>query len=327
MQLVKINQESGIPLIGHIAFGIVVRPNSNLIQVRATTICNMNCIFCSTDAGPYSKSHQNHYVVDPYYLTEWIKEIVALKGETHINIDSVGEPTAYQELETLITEIRKIPQISFISMQTNGTLLTKEKILALEKAGLNRIHLSVHSFSPILSKELFGSDKYDIPTIEEIIKVIKKTKIELMFTPVWLPGINDEDIKIIIQRGKELNIPIAIQKYEEYKYSRKVKKIKKENYYKFYKQLREWEKEFTIKLIYKAEDLNVTRATNLPLVFKIGERINADIKAPGWMEGQMIAVAKKRCITVVKCDRKVGDKVNIKIIENKSNIYLAEMTR
>src|SRR3989338_6769025 len=200
MQLVKVTRESGIPLIGHIAFGIVVRPNSNLIQVRATTICNMNCIFCSTDAGPYSKSHQNHYVVDPYYLTEWIKEI---------------------------------------------------------------------------------------------IKVIKKTKIELMFTPVWLPGINDEDIKIIIQRGKELNIPIAIQKYEEYKYSRKVKKIKKENYYKFYKQLREWEKEFTIKLIYKAEDLNVTRATNLPLVFKIGERINADIKAPGWMEGQMIAVAKK----------------------------------
>ena len=237
----------------------------------------------------------------------------------------MGEPTAYQELETLITEIRKIPDISFISMQTNGTLLTKEKILALEKAGLNRIHLSVHSFSPILSKELFGSPQYNILTIEEIIKVIKKTKIELMFTPVWLPGINDKDMEEIIQRGKNLNIPVAMQKYEEYKYSRKIKKIKKANYYKFYKQLKDWEKKFGMKLVYKAEDLNVTRAKNLPLVFDIGERINADIKALGWMEKQMIAVAKNRCITIADCNRKVGDRVNIKITENKNNIYLAEM--
>ncbi len=131
MQLVKITRESGVPLIGHIAFGIVVRPNSNLIQVRATTICNMNCIFCSTDGGPYSSTHRTHYTVDPQYLAKWVKEIVDLKGETHVNIDSVGEPTAYQELETLIAELRKIPGVCFISMQTNGTLLTREKILAL----------------------------------------------------------------------------------------------------------------------------------------------------------------------------------------------------
>ncbi|HLC72028.1 MAG TPA: radical SAM protein [Candidatus Nanoarchaeia archaeon] len=325
MRLVKITRESGIPLIGHIAFGIVVRPNSNLIQVRATTVCNMNCIFCSTDGGPYSTSHRTHYTVDADYLVEWIKEVVAIKGPTHINLDSVGEPTAYQELETLITEIRKISDISFISMQTNGTLLTKEKILALEKTGLNRIHLSVHSFSPILSKELFGSSQYNILTIEEIIKVIKKTKIELMFTPVWLPGINDKDMEEVIQRGKELNIPVAMQKYEEYKYSRKIKKIKKANYYKFYKQLKDWEKKFGIKLVYKAEDLNVTRAKNLPLVFDVGEKINADIKALGWMEKQMIAVSRNRCITIADCNRKVGDRVNIKITENKNNIYLAEM--
>ena len=263
--------------------------------------------------------------MDADYLVEWIKEVVAIKGPTHINLDSVGEPTAYQELETLITEIRKISDISFISMQTNGTLLTKEKILALEKTGLNRIHLSVHSFSPILSKELFGSSQYNILTIEEIIKVIKKTKIELMFTPVWLPGINDKDMEEVIQRGKELNIPVAMQKYEEYKYSRKIKKIKKANYYKFYKQLKDWEKKFGIKLVYKAEDLNVTRAKNLPLVFDVGEKINADIKALGWMEKQMIAVSRNRCITIADCNRKVGDRVNIKITENKNNIYLAEM--
>lgn len=325
MQLITINRESGIPLIGHIAFGIVVRPNSNLIQVRATTICNMNCVFCSTDGGPYSTTHRTHYNVDADYLVESVKELVALKGKTHVNLDSVGEPTAYQELEKLIAGIKKIPDVCFISMQTNGTLLTKEKILALEKAGLNRIHLSIHSFSPLLSKELFGSEKYDILTIEELIKIIKKTKIELIFTPVWLPGINDEDIREIIKKGKQLDISVALQKYEEYKYSRKVKKVKKVSYYKFYKQLREWEKEFGMKLVYKAGDLNIMPAKNLPLVFAIGEKLNVNIKAQGWMEKQMIAVAKRRCITIADCSRKIGDRVNIKITENKNNIYLAEM--
>lgn len=325
MQLVKVTRESCIPLIGHIAFGLVLRPNSNLIQVRPTTICNMNCPFCSTDGGPFSTTHKTHYMIEPHYLVDWIKEIVAIKGKMHVNIDSVGEPTAYQELETFITEVKKIPEVSFISMQTNGTLLTREKILALEKAGLNRIHLSIHSFSPILSKKLFGSQHYNILAIEEIVNIIKKTNIELMFTPVWLPNVNDEDIREIIKRGKELNIPIAIQKYEEYKYSRKMKEAKKVNYFKFYKQLKEWEKEFGIKLVYKAEDLNITPAKNIPLVFKVGEKLNAEIKAPGWMKDQMIAVAKNHCITVGNCKKRINDRINIRITENKNNIYLAEM--
>lgn len=326
MSLVTINQQSGVPLIGHIAFGIILRPNSSLIQVRPTTICNMNCVFCSTDGGPFSTSHRTHYIVDPAYLAAWVEKIVKEKGPTHINIDSVGEPTAYQYLPQLIMLLKKIDGVEFISMQTNGTLLNKEKIKALEKAGLNRVHLSVHSFNPIMSKELFGSQQYDIMVIEDLIAEIKKTTMEVMLTPVWIPKMNDQDIKEIIQRAKMLQCPVAIQKYEEYKYSRKIKGVKRMSYFIFYKQLKAWEKELGIKLVYKAEDLNVTRAKNIPLAFSLNERVHAEIKAPGWMEQQMIAVAKNRCITVVKCKNKIGDKVNIKITENKNNMYLAEMT-
>tara|TARA_Y100000310_G_scaffold1020_1_gene1433 strand:- start:29158 stop:30138 length:981 start_codon:yes stop_codon:yes gene_type:complete len=325
MKLCNVTRESGIPLMGHLAFGIIARANSNVIQVRATTICNMNCPFCSTDGGPFSSSHKTNYVVEPKYLVDWIKEIIKIKGEIHVNIDSVGEPVTYPHLIELISSLKKIKEVTFISMQSNGTLLTEKKIKELEVAGLNRIHLSVHSLDQIKSKMLFGNQKYEIAQIKDAIIHLNKSKIELLIAPVFLPSVNDEDMKELIVFCKEINCRIAIQKYEEYKYSRKMKEVKKMNYFKFYKLLKEWEKEFDTQLVYKAQDLDTSRAQNLPLVFKEGERVHAKIVAPGWIEEQMIAAAKNRCITIKDCHKNIGDAVNIKITEAKNNIYLAEM--
>jgi uncharacterized Fe-S cluster-containing radical SAM superfamily enzyme len=210
-------------------------------------------------------------------------------------------------------------------MQTNGTLLTKNLIEMLDRTGLNRMHVSIHSLDAIKSKKLFGSEKYEMSSIQEAIENIKKTNIELLFAPVWIPDVNDKDIRELIQFAKEKNCRIAIQKYEEYKYSRKMKEAEKINYYKFYRQLRIWEKEFDMQLIYRAPDLNTERAANIPETMKVNETLLAEIVAPGWLKGQMIAAAKDRCITVVNCDRSIKDKVKIRITENKSNIYLAEM--
>jgi len=256
---------------------------------------------------------------------DWIKEIIKFKGTVHINIDSIGEPTTYPDLVKLITLLRKEKGVSFISMQSNGTLLTGKKVKELEKAGLNRIHLSVHSLDLLKGKVLFGSKNYEIESIRKVIKNINDSKIELLLAPVYLPGVNDKDMKEIIQYAKSIKCRVAIQKYEEYKYSRKMKEVKKTNYYKFYKQLKEWEKEFDMQLIFKAKDLDTEKAINLLPVFEINEKINVEIVAPGWMEKQMIAAAKKRCITINNCTRKIKDRVNIRITENKNNIYLAEM--
>ena len=325
MSLFKINRESGVPLIGHIAFGLVVRSNSNVVQVRATTICNMNCPFCSTDGGPFSTTHLTHYIVDPNYLLEWIKKVAETKGKLHINIDSVGEPTTYPHLIEFITLLKEEPLVSFISMQSNGTLLTKEKIQALEKAGLNRIHLSVHSVDALKSKELFGNKNYNVESVLEAVQLLNKSNIELLLAPVWLPKVNDDDIKAVLKLAKELNCRVGLQKYEEYKYSRKMKSVKKINYFHFYKQLREWEKEFGLKLVLNASDLDTDRAPNLSLVMNVGERLQGTVVAPGWLKGQMVVAARERSITVNDCQRNIGDKVNVRITENKNNIYLAEM--
>src|SRR3989344_9031974 len=43
---IYIHKNSGIPLIGNVAFGIVYR-NSSIIEIKPVTSCNLDCIYCS----------------------------------------------------------------------------------------------------------------------------------------------------------------------------------------------------------------------------------------------------------------------------------------
>ena len=97
-KLFKITPEKEIPLIGALAFGIVDR-GTNILQVRPTSICNLNCPFCSTDSGSETKLHQTEYEIELNYLLTWLKELCQFKGlGVEIHIDSVGEPLSYPKI-------------------------------------------------------------------------------------------------------------------------------------------------------------------------------------------------------------------------------------
>ncbi len=322
--LVRITKESGIPLIGALPFGIIDR-GTNLLQVRCTSMCNMNCAFCSTDAGPFSKFHKTNYIVDINYLAEEVEKIAKFKGPgVIIFLDSVGEPMSHPHFTELVRKLKSIKEVKEVVVVTNGTYLTKEKIDALKEAGLTRINLSLHSLNPELSKKLFGMNSYDIKKIKEIIYYIKEKNLDLMLTPVYLAGVNDDYIEEIIGFVKEVNCRIGLQNYETYKYSRKMKEAKKQTYWKFYDKIKKWEKEFEIKLRISNKDLSIEKRPRIPEVFSVGEKINVKILCPGWYQNQMIGAARNRCISINNCEKKVGDIIQVKITQNKNDIYLAE---
>jgi len=322
VKLIKITEKSGIPLVGAIAFGVIDR-GTNVLQVRPTTLCNLNCLFCSTGSGVNSCFHQVDYEVDVNYLLKWIKELVEFKGKgVEIHIDSVGEPTSYKDLVKLVKEVRKIKDVDTISMQSNGVLLTKNKIKELEKVGLDRINLSIHSLNKKTAKKLSGTNFYNIEDIINVAKEISKSKIDLLIAPVYLPGLNDKDIENIIEFSKEIGCKLSIQKYLTFKYGRKVK-TKRMNWYKFYTKLKELGKKYHINLV-GDEDIKIKKGKSLPLVFKKREKIYVIIKALGWIKGQRLGVAKNRSIMVKSCNKRVGDKVRVEILENKNNIYIAK---
>lgn len=322
-KLVRITKESGVPLIGALGWGIIDR-GTNLLQVRCTTICNAKCSFCSTAANDF-KVHPTNYIVNIDYLVEEVEKVVKFKGSgLIIFLDSVGEPMSHPHFVELVKKLKLIREVKEIITITNGTFLTKDKIDSLKEAGLTRVNLSLHSLNPGLSKRLFGMNSYDIEKIKEIIYYIKEKGLDLMLTPVYLYGVNDNDVEEIIKFVKEVGCKAGLQKYETYKYSRKMKGVKKQTYWKFYKQVDEWEKKYDIKLRYSYEDLGIEKRQRIPEIFNIGDKIDVEIVCPGWMEGQMIGKSNSRCISINNCEKSIGERVRVKILQNKNNIYLAE---
>jgi len=323
MELIKIDQNSGIPLIGLAYIGILTRNDNTLIQIRPTTVCNMKCPFCSTSANSV-RVHPRNYIVDKNYLVAWIKEVIDYLGGIDIaHIDSVGDPTTYPNLISLIQEIKKL-NVKTISMVTNGVLLDRSKIKALKKAGLDKINISIHSLNTEKSKLLFGNTYYYPDKVISNIKDLIKNKIEVWLTPVYLPGLNEEDLEDLIKLSKELKCNIGIQKYEIHKYGRKIKGVKEETYYSFYKKIKEWEAKYNLKLGFKAKDIEVRKAKKLPQKFKLNEKANIEIKSKGWMPNQMIGVAKNRAVTVLNCNEPINSTIKAKIIQTKNNIYIAK---
>jgi len=321
-RIIKINQNSGIPLLGLLQAGIIDRAKNNLIQIRPTTVCNMDCKFCSTNSRD-TNIHPDDFIVEKDYLIKWIKEAIKLKNSSlNLFIDSVGEPFTHPKILELIQDLSRIKDIENIITITNGTLLNKNLIKELEKTKVSQINVSIHSLDKEKSKFLMGSSFYDIGKILNIINLIYESSIDLIITPVYIPNINEKDIEDIIRLSKELNCKIAIQKYEKYKFSRR--DYKDTNYYQFYEYIKELEKKHKIKLNYKSFDIKFKKADRIPLIFKKNERLNVEIREDGWFSNEKIAVFKNRAITILDSDKDKGDNVNIKIIDNKDGIYLAK---
>jgi uncharacterized Fe-S cluster-containing radical SAM superfamily enzyme len=324
----RITRDSDIPLIGSLYFGIIDRGTS-ILQVRPSCGCNLNCPFCSVDAGPESTTRATSYEVEMEYLLEAVQEIARFKGAgVECHIDSPGEPVMYPRLPELIAELRQIDEVSTISLQTNGTLLNEAKIAALESAGLDRINLSLHALDPKIAQSLAGVDWYDIQKLTDAARAVASSRIDLLIAPVYIPGINDAEIPKLIRFAQEIGAgkrfpPLGIQKFEHYRYGRSPKGVKAQSWWQFFnRSIRPWEKETGLKLkLDPAKDFGTVRRPFIPLVFSKGEKVTIEVRAPGWIHGEMLGVARNRVVSIYNCPKESGQ-VRVKIVATKHNIYV-----
>ena len=333
-----------IPMIGVRAFGIIDM-GTNIIEVRPTSICPLSCIFCSVNAGPKSKIRWCEYIVKPDLLIESVKEIVKYKNVDgiEIHIDGMGEPGTYPYLVDLIQEIKSIKNVRIVSMQTRLITFNERKILELNEAGLDRINLSIDALNPELAKKLTDTPWYDVNKVLNLVKfTIENTDIDVVLSPVWLPGINDNEIIKIIKWAIENKCgkhwpPVLIQKYISHKRGRKLN-IKSMSWSQFYRELKKIEKMFGIKLIPSNEDFGIFRTIKLPIVYKVGEVIKVKIIERGIFRNEYLAIPINlkgdiiydRVLTVIAPssleEKLIDSKVKVRVIENKHNIYIAELT-
>ena len=327
------NDLFGIPLIGSIYFGVIDR-GTNLLQIRPITGCPFNCPFCSVDEGPTTKTKIRDYIVDTDYLVNTYNTILAEKNlkKAEAHLDGQGEPMAYPYLPELVQKLRANEKTKVVSIQTNGWYLTEQLIDDLAEVNLSRINLSINALNPPLCKKLSGKGDYNINRMLELAEYIANSKISLLLAPVWIPGINDQDIEKIIQFSLKINPhetvypTLGIQNYLTHDVGRNLKGITQKNFAEFNKQLRGMEKKFGAKnLVLKPFMFNTYKTKMIHNPMNINEIVTAEVVLPGRLEGEVIAKAKNRLIHVSNThDLSIGKNLKVRIKRNRHNIFFAE---
>ncbi|MCX8204208.1 MAG: radical SAM protein [Candidatus Nezhaarchaeota archaeon] len=328
--LLRIPDDVDVPLLGCIAFGVLDR-GTNLLQVRPTTLCPLSCVFCSVDAGPLTRHRQAEFMVRADYLLEELRKVAALKGgglEAHV--DTVGDPLTHPEIVDIVQGMADIPEVEVISIQTHGALLTEHLAEELAEAGLSRINLSIDALNPELARRLAGTPNYDVEKVLKVAEYItRSTTIDLLISPVWVPGVNDGELAKIVREALRIGAgkrwpPLGIQKMEVHKYGRRPKGVKPMSWYNFYRALRMMEEELGVKLILRPEDFDIHKRARIPLPFRRFERVKVDVVSAGWLKGEVIGVAKGRAVTLVGCSiNYVGRRVRAIVISTKDGVVIA----
>jgi uncharacterized protein len=318
---IYITRESGIPLIGNGAFGLVDR-NTSLIEVKPVTGCNLSCVFCSVDEGPKGK-WATDFIVEPNYLIEEFQKLAefkdapSLKEGLEAHIGTHGEPLLYSYIVELVRGIASVKGVKRISFDTNGMLLTKKLIDELAEAGLTKIHLSLNAIDQDVASVLAGC-QYSTKHVLEMARYISKSKkLGLLIAPIWVPGINDSQMPKLIEFSKELGCRIAIQNFLSYKYGRNP--AKPMDWELFGKKMAELEKEYSVKLLFSEADFHIEKTRELPKPFRKGDAVRANIVCDGRLKGEKIAVAEGRTISIPDCSKK--GQARVKITRDKHNIF------
>ncbi|MBM5804509.1 MAG: radical SAM protein [Candidatus Verstraetearchaeota archaeon] len=320
----------GTPLMGAVTFGLIDR-GTNVIQVRPSTSCPLNCIFCSTDAGPYSQRRRAEYVVRLDHMMEWFRELVKVKGSgVEAHIDTVGDPFTYPQLVELVQEIKKLEEVRIVSMQTHGHLMNERILGELAEAGLSRINLSVDALDPWLAKRLAGTEGYDVERVVANARyALENTSVDVLLAPVWVHPLNDSELEGLIALAKDMDAgrrspPLGIQKCEYHRFGRRTKEMRHVSWYTFYGKMRELEKKTGMKLVIRASDFGIRPARTVEAPFRVGERLMVRIVGPGWLNGESLATTRdlRWAVTVVGEELPAGEEVRVRLLRTKDSILV-----
>jgi len=158
----------------------------HLIPIRR---CNLSCTYCNE----FDKTS------DPVPLDTVLERVDRLAdlgtGALHL---SGGEPLLHPDVEAIIRHIRRRGMLS--GLLTNGYLLTRERIEALNDAGLDQLQISVDNVEPdeVSKKSLKVLD-------QKLVRLARYAVFDVNINTVLGSGVdNPEDALVVARQVEEL---------------------------------------------------------------------------------------------------------------------------
>jgi cyclic pyranopterin phosphate synthase len=113
------------------------------LRISVTDRCNFRCVYCMPKEGLQWLPKAE--ILSYEEITEVVRQLAPL-GLRRLRITG-GEPTIRPDLESLIRQLKSIPEIEDIALSTNGARLP-QMAQSLRDAGLDRVNMSADSLRP-----------------------------------------------------------------------------------------------------------------------------------------------------------------------------------
>lgn len=145
-----------------------VQPVDFYVNLEITNTCNLRYKTCHVSAGNFEPSFIDH----DSYLT-LMKSMVSLREVYGLKMGLTltgGEPMLNKEVENFVKLAKTNYDFNSVTIVTNGLLFTREKLLNLDKAGLDWLAVSIDGAKPDTNDIIRGKG-----TFEKAINTIKLT--------------------------------------------------------------------------------------------------------------------------------------------------------
>ena len=158
-----------VKLLGILGFHVLRRRYIGLF-LDPVLACNLRCRMCYLSVPDKAKETLGGRMTDEE-LTYIARELMphAIK----LQIGCATEPTLYKNLPYIVGLARKAG-IPYISITTNGQLLTEDSLRQLAEAGLNEVTLSVHGLDRESYETLMTGASFD--KFLALIRTLKRVK-------------------------------------------------------------------------------------------------------------------------------------------------------
>ncbi len=185
--------------------GSIVKESKNLnLTIVLGYMCNMNCKYC------YESKNVLHdeTSLDTKLLFEMVNKLNDSVNFEKINFEFYGgEPLLYYDQIIVISRIfsQGFKNFSF-SIMTNGTLLTRDRIIEMRKFGLKKIEISIdgtQKYHNILRPQINGKDSFNIlinniENFSELISIVIRVNVDngnISKIPKLLCFLSDKNLK------------------------------------------------------------------------------------------------------------------------------------
>lgn len=162
----KLNRENRVALQD-----VIPLASPFLLYIDPSSACNFKCQFCPTGhkdlvkESEYTRSTLNYEVFKKVIddLGEFEKPLKVLR------MNKIGEPTLNKNLAKMIAYAKQSGSVEAIDLATNAAILSRESMVELVEAGLNRLNISVEGVS---REQYLERAKVDID-FEQFVEKIK----------------------------------------------------------------------------------------------------------------------------------------------------------